>query len=86
MRQVSNKLKQIYNAISDPGLLVLSYTLRDPHDISDLLLPQPHVCKEGCKVKLLVKGENAAAHFLLVQDLVQHLALTQSHLQAGCKQ
>lgn len=27
VRQVSNKLKQIYNAISDSGLLVLSYTL-----------------------------------------------------------
>ena len=74
-------LKKIYNAIGDPGLLVLGYTFRHPHDVPDLLFPQPHVSKEDGKVELLVEGEDASAHLLFVKYLVQHLAFTQAHLQ-----
>jgi hypothetical protein len=38
-----------------------------------LLLTESHVCIEDSIVKLLLKGEDAAADLLLVQQLVQHL-------------
>jgi hypothetical protein len=36
----------------DPGLLVLSNTFRDPHQVPDLLLTEPDVSEENSVVEL----------------------------------
>lgn len=46
------QLKYEDHAVMNSGLLVLSHTLGYPHQISDLLLPQPHVCEENAIMEL----------------------------------
>lgn len=70
------------DAVIDPGFLVLSNALCDPHDIPDLLFPEPHVGEEHAIMELLLKGEDKPPHFFLVEHLVQHLSLSKAHLQA----
>ena len=55
--QTTSGSENEYNAVIDAILLVLSNTFCYPHEVSDLLLSKPHVCKEDCKVKLLLKSE-----------------------------
>lgn len=64
--------------------LYLCDALGDPHEVADFLLPEAHVCKEDAVVELLLVGEDQPPHLLLIQHLVQHLALTIPHL-AGPK-
>jgi hypothetical protein len=61
----------------------LSNTLTDPHDITDLLLPKLHVRVKNTVVELLFKTGHAALHLLLIQKLVQHLALPVSQLMTA---
>ena len=35
--------ENIHDAVGDARLLILRHTLRDPHDVPDLLLPEPYV-------------------------------------------
>ena len=72
--------KDIDNAVVDPVLLVLRHALRDPHDVADFLLAQPHVGEEHAVVELLLVGRCAALDLLFIQDLVEHLALAVAHL------
>lgn len=47
------------------------------------LLPELHVAVEHAKVELLLKGEHAPPHLLVVQQLVEHLALPKPQLRGG---
>lgn len=71
------------NAVIDSGLLVLGYALSYPHDIPDLLLPEPHVRKEDPVVELLLKCEDQTPHLLLIEHLVKHLSFPKAHLQSN---
>ncbi len=49
----------------------------------DLLLPELHVCIEHGIVELLLIARHAALDLLLIQQLVQHGALTIAELPCG---
>mmetsp|Transcript_27512 Transcript_27512/g.70028 ORF Transcript_27512/g.70028 Transcript_27512/m.70028 type:complete len:318 (-) Transcript_27512:443-1396(-) len=70
----------VHDAVGDARLLVLRHALGDPHDVADLLLAQLHVRVEHAVVELLLVREHAPPHLLLVQQLVQHLALAKAQL------
>lgn len=46
----------------DSGFLILSHTLRYPHKVSNLLLPQPHVCKENAIMELHNSAKKTNTH------------------------
>ncbi len=52
------RLKYEDNTVMNSGLLVLSYTFRNPHQVPYLLLPQPHVCKENTIMELQIRKDN----------------------------
>lgn len=52
------KLKYEDDAVMNSRLLVLSHTFRYPHQIPDLLLPQPHVSKENTIMELQLRKGN----------------------------
>ena len=44
--------EHVDNTVVDPRLLILRNTFGYPHQVPDLLLPQPHVSKEHRVVEL----------------------------------
>jgi len=50
--------EHVDHTIVDPGLLVLCNTFRYPHQVPDLLLPQPHIRKEYRVMELQISCFN----------------------------
>lgn len=62
----SDSSKYEDDTVMNSSLLVLSHTFRYPHQIPDLLLPQPHVSKENAIVELQLREGNS--YFIVSQS------------------
>lgn len=68
------KLEYEDNTVMNSRLLVLSHTFRYPHQIPDLLLPQPHVSKENTIMELQLREGN---RYFIVSENEDHSQSTE---------